>query len=562
LPIDNKKCVQRTVFLFVNEKNWYMSKLKRYKDLAALIVKYGRSDLLKGSDEIRDEINPDRIETAKNFANDLESLGPAFIKIGQLLSTRVELFPAECLQVLERLQDDVEPFPYAQVEPIVENELGLRMSKAFQEFEAVPLAAASLGQVHRAVLRDGRQVAVKVQRPGIRKEIFEDLDSLQQIADLLNAHTDVGARYNFSEIAEEFRRTLLNELDYRREARQLLTLKENLRRFRNIVVPSAIDDYTTGCVLTMDYIEGKKITSLGPLAKIDLNHEQLADELFEAYLQQILIDGFFHADPHPGNIFLTNDQRIALLDLGMVGRIPSRTRENMIQLVLAISEGRGEEAAKVAIKMSRSDQEFDEDRFTRSVSELIAEYQDVQLNDIQVGKTVLQLAYACGDAGLRVPPEFTVLGKTLLNLDQIGRVLDPAFNPNASVRRHTLELTQSSITDSLSPAKVLNSMIEMKHFLENLPNRVNKILEQLAENKLRLKVDAIDEKELISGIQKIANRITLGLIISALIVGAAQMMRVETSFRILGYPGIAILFFLFAGCTGLILVANILLHDR
>jgi predicted unusual protein kinase regulating ubiquinone biosynthesis (AarF/ABC1/UbiB family) len=540
-----------------------MSKLKRYKDLAALILKYGRSDLLRSADdEVITETDPHVRETAKDFADDLEALGPTFVKIGQLLSTRVELFPPECLQVLERLQDNVEPFSYAEVEPIVENELGLRMSKAFEEFEAAPIAAASLGQVHRAVLRDGRKVAVKVQRPGIRAQIFQDLESLQRVADLLNSHTEVGSRYNFSEIAEEFRRTLLNELDYRREARNLTTLKENLRGFRNIVVPSAIDDYSTSCVLTMDYIEGRKVTSLGPLARIDLNHEPLADELFEAYLQQILVHGFFHADPHPGNIFLTNDNRIALLDLGMVGRIASRMRENLVQLMLAVSEGHGEETAKVAIKIGRRNETFDEERFVRRVSELVAEYQDLELQEIQVGQIVLQIAYACGDAGLRVPSEFAMLGKTLLNLDQVGRSLDPNFNPNASIRRHTLELTRSSVMDSLSPGKVLNSMIEVKHFLENFPNRVNKILDQVAENKLRVKVDAINEQAFITGLQKIANRITLGLIISALIIGAAQLMKVETSFRILGYPGIAMLFFLFAGCSGLILMANILLHDR
>jgi len=539
--------------------------LKRYKDIAGLIFKYGRSDLFKnvGTEEFDfSEQDPDTAILAQNLAKDLESLGPTFIKIGQLLSTRAELFSPECLQELERLQDRIEPFSFAEVEQIVEGELGLRLSKGFLEFEAEPIAAASLGQVHRASLRDGRLVAVKVQRPGIRKQVFEDLNALERVAELIDHHTRLGAQYSFQEMLEEFRKTLIDELDYRREARNLTILKQNLHRFPLIVVPSPIDGYTTSCVLTMEYVEGKKITALGPLARIELNNEQLAEELFEAYLQQILVDGFFHADPHPGNVFLTRDQRLALLDLGMIGRIAPRMRENLVQLVLTISEGRGDEAAKTAMKIGRSIEDFDEEQFVRRVSTVVAEHHDLQLKDIQIGKTVLQIAYSAAETGLKIAPEFTMLGKTLINLDHIGRILDPDFEPNASIRRNTMELARQSVVDSFSPGKLLNSFIEVKHFLENLPVRVNKILDHIADNQLKLKVDAIDETELIAGLQKIANRITLGLIISALIIGAAMLMRVQTSFMILGYPGIAMLFFLVAGISGLFLVGNIFFHDR
>lgn len=540
--------------------------LKRYKDIAGLILKYGRSDLVKhvrvDEADLLEEAKDSTKREAQNLAKDLENLGPTFVKIGQLLSTRVELFPPDCLVELERLQDKVEPFSFAEVEEIVQNELGWRISKAFQEFDAEPIAAASLGQVHRAVLLDGRVVAVKVQRPGIRKQILEDLESLEQVSGLIDQHTQVGARYNFHEMVEEFRKTLLQELDYRREARHLTILKENLKDFRFIVVPSPIEDYSTSCILTMEYVEGKKITALGPLARIDLDGEELADQLFGAYLKQILVDGFFHADPHPGNVFLTDDSRVALLDLGMIGRIPPRLREYLLQILLSISEGRGEETAKLAIKISQLKDDFEEELFTRKISALVADHHDLNLKDLQVGKTILQMAYFSAEAGLKIPTEMTMLGKTLLNLDQVGRTLAPAFDPNECIKRHAMELTRQSVMSSLSPANLFNSMIEVKHFLENLPVRFNKILDMLSSNQLKLKVDAIDELVLIEGLQKIANRITLGLIISALIIGAAMLMRVETTFRILGYPGIAILFFMAAALSGLVLVVNILLHDR
>ncbi|MGH9856650.1 MAG: ABC1 kinase family protein, partial [Acidobacteriota bacterium] len=182
--------------------------------------------------------------------------------------------------------------------------------------------------------------------------------------------------------------------------------------------------------------------------------------------------------------------------------------------------------------------------------------------DLQIGKTILQMAYISGQTGVKIPGEMTMLGKTLLNLDQVGRTLAPHFDPNACIKRHTMELTRQTVMNSLSPGHFFNSMIEVKHFLENLPARFNKILDTIANNQLKVKVDAIDEVELIQGLQKIANRITLGLIISALIVGAAMLMRVETTFKILGYPGLAIVFFLAAAFSGLFLVGSILFHDR
>src|SRR5437879_1589792 len=227
--------------------------LKRYKDIAVLLVKYGRGDLASGLGVEAEIAGPaDRAKEtaprAEELARDLERLGPTFIKIGQLLSTRAALLPVAYLEALARLQDDVEPFPFAEVERIVNEELGVRISKAFAEFEATPLAAASLGQVHRAILRDGRAVAVKVQRPGIREQIVEDLDAVTEIARLLDRHAEPGRLYQFEKMVDEFRKTLLRELDYRQEAQNLLTLRENLKEFRRLAVPAPVEDYTTSRV--------------------------------------------------------------------------------------------------------------------------------------------------------------------------------------------------------------------------------------------------------------------------------------------------------------------------
>ncbi len=280
--------------------------LKRYKDIVFLLIKYGRSDMLAntglhetlGIEPFDKALAPE--PRADELARDLEKMGPTFIKLGQLLSTRADFLPPAYIQSLTRLQDNIAPFSFEEIDAIVAHELGVRISKAFSHFDPKPLAAASLGQVHRAWLRDGRAVVVKVQRPGIREIIAEDLDALEDIAGFLDKHTEWGKRYRFVEMLDELRRSLWQELDYRQEARNLLTLNVNLKNFHRIVVPTAIEDFTTSRVLTMEYITGQKITALSPLARMELMGAELAEELFRAYLQQILVDGFFHADPHPG----------------------------------------------------------------------------------------------------------------------------------------------------------------------------------------------------------------------------------------------------------------------
>jgi ubiquinone biosynthesis protein len=541
--------------------------LNRYRQIAWLFVKYGRSDLVKDAGleetlEAEQRVTPKEAAKASELADDLEKLGPTFVKLGQLLSTRVELLPRAYLEALARLQDKVEPFPFGEVEKIVTSELGVRMSKAFSDFEVAPMAAASLGQVHRARLRDGRQVAVKVQRPGIRDAMLEDLDALDEIAEFLDNHTAAGKRYEFCQMLDQFRKSLLRELDYRLEASNLTTIGKNLIEFEHIVVPEPVADYVTSRVLTMQYVHGKKITDLNPLARMEFDGDALAEELFRAYLQQILVDGFFHADPHPGNVFLTDDYRIALIDLGMVGKIMPGLQEQLLQLLLAIAEGRGDDAADIAIKVGDRKEDFAEKEFKRAIAEIVAKQQGATVEQMQVGRLVLEVTQVAGENGVRVPSELTMLGKTLLNLDQVGRTIAPDFDPNASIRRNAAQIMQQRLMKSLSPGNLFSGVLELKDLVQRLPARLNKIIDAIANNEMKISVDAIDEKTLVLGFQKVANRITVGLIIAALIVGAAMMMRVETSFRIWGYPGLAILLFLAAAGAGIFLLINILFYDK
>lgn len=541
-------------------------RLKRYKDVALLLVKYGRSDLVKQAG-LEDHLGLDETtlaETApkaEELAADLEKLGPTFIKLGQLLSTRADLLPTPYLEALARLQDHIEPFPFEEVDRIVSGELGVRISKAFADFDPQPLAAASLAQVHLAHMRDGRAVVVKVQRPNIREQIVEDLEALGQIAQFLDAHTELGKRYDFGNMLQGLRSSLLRELDFKLEANNLITFAENLREFDLIIIPEPVEDFCTSRILTMEYIPGKKITDLNPLRLMEIDGPGLARELFRAYLKQILLDGFVHADPHPGNVFLTEDDRIALLDLGMVTRLQPGFRDNVLRLLLAISEGRGEEAAEVTIRMGEPKSRFDKAEFTRRIAELVAEHADASLSRLNSGQVVLEITRISADCWFRLPPEFTMVAKALLNLDRSVFTLDPSFEPTAIIRQRAMEILQRNLMQSIAPANLIGGVVELKEFAEKLPGRINKILDTIGNNEFKVDVNAIDEKIVLEGLQKVANRISLGLILAALIVGAAMLMRVETSFKILGYPGFAMIFFLLAAIAGIGLVITIVMTD-
>jgi ubiquinone biosynthesis protein len=542
--------------------------LKRYKEIGLLLWKYGRSDLVQqmGIDEAVDPTELKAVSegaaTPDSLADDLEAMGPTYVKLGQVLSGRPDLLPELYLKALARLQDKVKPFSYEEVEEIVAAELGVRISKAFSLFDPVPIAAASLGQVHSAALRDGRLVVVKVQRPNIRKQIAEDFEVLAQIAEFFDAHTELGRRHRFTKILEEFRLSIQHELNYEREAQNLIALGANLKEFELIQVPQPVADYSTRAVLTMDYVQGRKITSVGPLGRLEMNGAPLAEELFRAYLKQVLVDGLFHADPHPGNVFLTDAGQIALLDLGMVGHTTPAMQENLLKLLLAISEGNSDQAADLVIRISETTEEFNQVEFRLRVRQFLAARQDQGLQQINVGKAVLEVSRNAADNGLFVPSELTLLGKTLLQLDEVGKILDPAFDPNASIRRNVAELMSQRMRKQATPGSAFTALLEMKDFIGGLPSRINRIMDAVANQELEVKVKSMDAKLVMEALQKIANRITAGILLAALIMGASELMQVQTTFRLFGYPGLAILCFSAAAAGGFWLLISIFVHDH
>lgn len=547
----------------------------RYRDLLLLFTRYGRKDfrLRTSPDELppapqeNGEFEPDVRARAEAFANSLKEMGPTYVKFGQLLSTRPDIVPPEYIAALESLQDDLAPFSFADVERIVEQELEVRISKAFESFEATPIAAASLGQVHRATLRDGREVVVKVQRPDVDTQVHRDLQVFTEIADELERHTEIGRKMNLSGAIHQAKLAMFSELDYIQEARNTETLRNNLSDFPAIYVPAVVHDFTSKRVLTTELVKGKKVSKLTPLALIEGDFAELASVLTRAYLKQICVDGIWHSDPHPGNVFIrenpeTGDPQLVLLDFGMVSRINDEFQDEVIKLLLAISSNRGTEVADACVRMSEMQERFDAVKFTRDISTVVASVHDLEARDINTGQLIFNVINIANENQLRVPSELTMLAKTLLHLDGITKKLDAAYDPQQVTRDYAEQLIAQKLTQKFNPRNFYPALLDLNQLALDLPHRAREIVDLAATGKLAFSVKLPQAEELLGGIHKIANRITVGVVIAALLISSSLMMRVQTTFTLFGYPGLAVAGYILASAAAFYLVVSILLHDR
>ena len=498
----------------------------------------------------------------EEFVADLEALGPTFIKIGQALSTRADFVPPEYLAALERMQDSVKPVPIEAVRTVVEAEFGVKFSKLFVEFDESPIGAASLGQVHRATLPNGREVAVKVQRPDIGKGIVDDLDLLRTVAGTVGRFGQMNHRYGFGEWVEEFRRVLLAELDYTREAQNLEIFCENLARYPNLRVPRPIWDFTTQRVLTMEMVWGTKVTDVAAVRRIELPLRELCADLMRAYLDQVFVHGIIHADPHPGNVLLTDKPELVLVDLGMVAHVSPRMRDSLLKLVLGTIDGRGEQVAEILIHLGARLDDFDEARFTRDIGQLVSQFGSATGSRTSEGRLILELARIGAASGLRPPPELALLGKTLLNLEAVSRALDPAMDTRAILRDHMDSIARERTKEFFSPNRLFSDMLELQELVREAPRRLSVLLRTLSDNRFRVQISGLEEARVIESMQKIANRITAGLVTAALIVGAALMMRVETRIHLFGYPALAMLMFLLGAGIAIAIIVSTWMSDR
>jgi len=559
-----------------------LKNISKYATITALLWKYGLGDLatslalgdrgsmapspadpdhLANGQKLSDPSRPVGRSKPEELTQDLEKLGTAYIKAGQLLSTRTDVLPPEYAAALARLQDNVAPIDSAIVKQCIERELGQSPLKLFAEFEERPRACASLGQVHHATLRSGREVAVKVQRPGAGQKALEDLAAIHEMAEIFDKSTDLGRRLRFSSMAKAVEFALEKELDYRREAEGLDRLAQVVERFDLLTVPRVIPDFTRRQVLVMEYLPGKRLTDLSGSVLIELDRKRLAEQLVECYLQQILVDGFFHADPHPGNLMWTNNQRIALLDGGMTVALPIQMRQELARFLLLLCDGQGDQAADVAIELGETEKGFDPVAFRRQVAAITAEHSTNPSSHL--GRQVFAYMGAGGMHGLVMPPPMVLFGKAISQLEQTLKFIDPDIDIMATVHRFGERAIRNVATSRFTISQAYRSLADAAELSAEMPGRINRFTRLLADNEFRIHVDAIDEDRLISGLQKIANRITAGLVVSAMILAASLLLRPMVGQISAGtVTSLAVLFFVLAAIAGCYLVWLALWKDE
>ncbi len=535
--------------------------MNRRSQILRLLLRYRHSGVFSGMNldaraghELPPEGNPEQ------FVSDLESLGPTFVKLGQMLSTRPDMVPVEFATALERMQEKVAPIPVERIHAIIEQELGAPVSKLFARFDAAPLGCASIAQVHRAQLHGGREVAVKVQKPEVAAQLRSDLDVLRSFALAADHLTQVGRRVRLRDWLNEFAKTLMQELDYQAEAENLQRFGQHLRPFKRLWVPQPVWDYCSHRVLTMELAQGVRVDMIPNVRRTEEPMAPLAAALIRGYLDQIFVHGEIHADPHPGNLRVTPQGRLAIFDLGMVAHMPPRLRERLLKVLFAAVDGRGEEVADEIIGMSTRLEAFDEERYLRETGQLIARY--AANSSFSEGRVVLDLVRIATASGLRTPPELSLLGKALLNLETVCRLLDPDLDTRRIVERQLQHVMRARLRKSLSAANLASEAMEVQQLLRDGPRKMSDILALLAENRLQMKVTGLEESRLMENLQKIANRVSAGIVTAALILAAALMMKVNTGWHLFGYPAIAMMLMMIGVVLGLGIILSALIFDR
>ena len=488
----------------------------------------------------------------------LEELGPTFVKLGQILSTRPDLIPQDYIIELQKLQDEVPPFAYDQVEQIIKRELGVDIPKIFKSFEQKPFAAASLGQVHQAILEDGDKAVVKVQRPDIEKVIETDLDILFDLARLTERHIPASRLYDPVGIVEEFTKVIRSELDYGTEGRNAERFMKNFEDNKTIYTPKIYWEFSSRRILTMELIEGIKINNLKELDKIGYDRKKIAENVAKAFMKQILIDGFFHADPHPGNMLVMKDEVIGFMDFGMTGRLDEEIREKGIDLFIAVLERNPNKIINEMLNLGITYQEIDTRSLKIDIKEMLDQYYDKPLKEIKLGELISQLVEISIKYHIKMPAEFALLGKSLITIEGIGSELDPDFNLAEIAKPYAKDLILERKSPQRLILKLLNDLAELYNLIILIPRQLSKTLKKMEEGVFKLEFQHRGLENLISALDRSTNRLSYSLILAAIIIGSSLIMQTDKGPHFMGFPVIGVLGFLVAGVLGLGLVIIIL----
>ncbi|MGB5748068.1 MAG: AarF/ABC1/UbiB kinase family protein [Desulfobacterales bacterium] len=544
--------------------------LNRYRQILAVLFKYGFGDLLemlkidqyievglqmisrKRATRVEPLNRPQRLRMA------FEELGPSYIKLGQILSTRPDLVPMEYIEELSKLQDKIPAFPFAQVRKVVSTEFGMPPEDLFDSLEKEPFASASIGQVHRAVLKDGEAVAVKFQRPGIQKIIEVDLEIMLHLATLAERHIEEFSFHRPVKIVEEFARTLEKEIDYQNEATNMERVARHFLDDPHVYIPKVFRETTTTRVLTTEFIEGIKISDIDSLEAAGLDRTILTARGADLVLKQIFVHGFFHADPHPGNIFALPDNVICLLDFGMTGIVDRQTREDFVDLLDSIVHRNEVRAAQVLLKLTYWEHEPERRQFEREVADFMGRHLYKPLKDIELGKLLQQLLELATGLRLRIPPDIFLMMKAFSTVEGVGRMLDPDFDMIAQATPFITEVKLARYKPQRIADDVYDLAARLLHFFQQFPKDLLDLASLIRQQRLSLQIEHRGLETMLATHDRISNRISFSILIAALIIGSALIVISETPPLVYGISLIGILLFSAAAIMGIWLLVAIL----
>ena len=518
---------------------------KKHKVISVLTSSSKRKKSKDGSDE---EIDLAGLREA------MEELGPAFIKLGQLLASRPDMIGPEIADDLKKLRDDTPTTPFDQMREVVESELGKPLDEMYSEFNETPLGSASIGQVYKATLKEtGEEVAVKIQKPDIYDIIAVDVKILNNLAGKADKYITKSRTYNLPAIMKEFERSIFKELDYMEEVTNIQKITNNFKEDETIVIPQAFKDYCTSKVITMELIDGYEIADLFDKEVEGIDKKEVAKIGVQSYLKQILIDGFFHADPHPGNMFVTKEGKVAYIDWGMVGIITEEFKGNLAQLILILLSGNSKKLIKQLLYMKIITPEQNTEEFQEDVEDLLNKYLGVELDQMEgIFESLMNVMIK---HNIVLPREFVMIGRGFILLEDTGSRLDPKFNLTTELEKFAKKMVGQKFSAGNLATGGLNYIVEIEHLLKDLPDRLNSTLDKVEKGEIQVNLNH-------TGLDELKNQLSVSLIVSALIIGSSLAIVADKGPRIFDISAIGFIGFVFSAILGAYIVLKYMVHKN
>ncbi len=547
--------------------------VKRYRQIIAVLFHYGFQDILERMRIStffklgrrlfsRKKVEVEKYTYAQRIRMTMEELGPTFVKLGQLLSMRPFLIPLELVEELTKLQDEVTPFPFEGVRRIIEKELEAPLEKKFFYFDPDPIASASLAQVHKAVTPNGEKVVVKVQRPEIKEVIDSDMSILKDLANLLDRFIPESRQYDPKGLVEELSQTFRREIDFKNEGRNIDIFRDNFREDKNIFVPKVYWELSTNLVLTLEFIDGVKVSNLQEIERRGLDRKLIARNAGNAVFKQIFIDGFFHADPHPGNIFVLENNVVAPVDFGMMGKLSESAMDEMSDLLIAVVTWDAREVVKVYEKAGIIGEGANLKALEADFNDFLYRYHKIPLSRLDMKTIVNDLFNIIHRYDIHIQSELMLLGRALVTYEEVARMLDPDYDFITQAIPFVKKLAGRKYKFKVVLKDLMRGLHDLRDFLVEFPFELRKITRKAGRGELSVTLQHKGLEKLILDIDRASNRISFSLIVAAIIVGSSLIMRMDVGPYLLGYPLLGIAGYIIAGLLGIWLVIAILRSGR